>query len=184
MKIIKRIRDIFYYRICRIRCYYYKYIHDIEIGNRCLIESGVTIKCQYGGHIKIGDCCIISRGAQVLTHGGDITIGNNCTINPLTVIYGQGGLSIGNNVRIAAQTAIIPSNHIYTDTSVPIYLQGLSKKGIVINDDVWIGAGVKILDGVTIGEGCVIGANAVVTKSTQSYGIYVGIPAKLIKTRK
>ena len=57
----------------------------------------------------------------------------------------------------------------------------MSCKGIVIEDDVWIGSGVKILDGVVIGKGCVIGANAVVTKSTESYGVYVGVPAHKIK---
>lgn len=59
----------------------------------------------------------------------------------------------------------------------------MSCKGIVIEDDVWIGAGVKILDGVTIAKGCVIGANAVVTRSTEAYGIYVGVPAQKIKSR-
>ena len=101
----------------------------------------------------------------------------------MSVIYGQGGVVIGNNVRIAAHTVIVPSNHIFTDTTIPIYLQGLSKKGIVIKDDVWLGAGVKVLDGVTIETGCVIGANSVVTKSTDSYGIYIGVPARLLKKR-
>ena len=54
---------------------------------------------------------------------------------------------------------------------------------IVIEDDVWIGAGVKILDGVIIRKGCVIGANTVVNKSTEQYGIYVGAPARLIRKR-
>lgn len=60
----------------------------------------------------------------------------------------------------------------------------MSCKGIIIEDDVWIGAGVKVLDGVTIAQGCVIGANSVVTKSTEPYGIYVGVPARKIKSRR
>ncbi len=183
MKALERIRLSVEYYLNRLRCAYYRLFHDIEIGNRCSIERGGAITTLYGGKIKIGDCCSISRGAQLLTHGGNISIGNNCTINPMTVIYGQGGVFIGDNVRIAAQCAIIPSNHIFTDATIPIYLQGLSKKGIVIKDDVWLGAGVKVLDGVTIGEGCVIGANSVVTKSLPPYGVYVGVPAKLLKIR-
>lgn len=136
-----------------------------------------------GGGIIIGANCWISHGAQILTHGGNIKIGNNCTINPYTIIYGQGGVTIGNNVRIAAHCVVVPSNHIFTSVSIPIYKQGLSKKGIVIKDDVWIGAGVKVLDGVTIGKGCVIGANSVVTRSLDDYGVYVGTPARLIKKR-
>lgn len=156
----------------------------ISIGFGTIIESKAIVRKQYGGEIIIGDNCYVSSGAQLLTHGGNIVIGNNCTVNPYTVIYGQGGVTIGNNVRIAAHCVIVPSNHIFSDTTVPIYLQGLSKKGIEIKDDVWLGVGVKVLDGVTIGEGCVVGANSVVTKSTEPYGVYVGIPAKKIKSRK
>lgn len=159
-------------------------LRGIKIGAGTIIEPGAEIRRQYGGNITIGKNCYVSRGAQLLTHGGDINIGDNCTINPMCVIYGQGGVQILDNVRIAAHCVIVPSNHIFCDTSTPIYLQGLSKKGILINSDVWLGAGVKVLDGVTIGEGCVIGANSVVTKSTEPYGVYVGIPAKKIKSRK
>ncbi|MCK7515996.1 MAG: acyltransferase [Desulfobacterales bacterium] len=77
---------------------------------------------------------------------------------PIQYYTGDGGLTIGNNVRIAAHTVIIPANHVFDDVNIPIRKQGLSKKGIVIEDDVWIGSGVKILDGVVIGKGCVIGA--------------------------
>ena len=99
------------------------------------------------------------------------------------MVYGQGGLIIGNGVRIATQSTILPSNHIFNRKDVMIFEQGLSKQGIVIEDDVWIGAGVKVLDGVIIKKGCVIGANAVVNKSTEEYGIYVGVPAHLIRKR-
>lgn len=87
-------------------------------------------------------------------------------------------------MRIAAHCTIVPSNHIFDDPNEFIYKQGLSKKGIVIEDDVWLGSGVKILDGVTIKKGCVIGANSVVTRSTEEYGVYVGVPAHKIKSRK
>lgn len=96
----------------------------------------------------------------------------------------RGGVKIGNGVRIAAHCVIVPSNHIYSDPNEYIYKQGMSCKGITIEDDVWIGAGVKVLDGITIAKGCVIGANAVVSKSTEPYGIYVGVPAKKIKSRR
>ena len=66
------------------------------------------------------------------------------------------GLNIGKGVRIATQTAILPSNHIFSDRDKYIFQQGLSKEGILIEDDVWIGAGVKILDGVILKRGCII----------------------------
>ena len=182
MKIIESVYCYISHKLCRLRPSFYRVL-GINIGHHCIIEKNVILKKQYGGNIQIGNNCIISTGAQLLTHGGSIKIGNSTTINPMCVIYGQGGTEIGDNVRIAAHTVIVPSNHIFTDINQPIYKQGLSKKGIIIKDDVWIGAGVKVLDGVTIGEGCVIGANSVVTHSLEPYGVYVGVPAKLIKSR-
>lgn len=87
-------------------------------------------------------------------------------------------------MRIAAHCTIVPSNHIYTNSNEFIYKQGLSRQGIIIEDDVWIGSGVRVLDGVIIRKGCVIGANAVITRSTDEYGVYVGVPARKIKSRK
>ena len=160
------------------------FVPAVHVGRRTIIEPNVVLRSQYGGKIFVGEDCYLSVGAQLLTHGGDIKIGNNSTINPYSVIYGSGGVSIGNGVRIAAHCTIVPSNHRFDDPNEYIYKQGLSKRGIVIEDDVWLGSGVKVLDGVTIRRGCVIGANAVVTHSTDEYGVYVGIPAKKIKSRR
>lgn len=176
------IQRIEYYK-SRIRGIFCSFFPHVKVGSHTLIEPGSKIRCQYGGNIRIGNNCIIYRGGLLLTHGGNIEIGNNCTVNPYTVIYGQGGVIIGDNVRIAAHCTIIPSNHIFSDPHIPIYKQGLSKKGIVIEEDCWLGTGVKVLDGVTIARGCVIGANSVVTKSTEPNGVYVGAPAKRIKDR-
>ena len=93
-------------------------------------------------------------------------------------------VTIGNGVRIAAQVCIISANHNFNSRNKYIYEQGITKKGIFIEDDVWVAAGVQILDGVNIQRGCVIAAGAVVTESTESYGIYGGVPAKLIKYRE
>lgn len=166
-----------------IRIFVLRIDPNIYICKNVIIEKGVVIRSQYGGKIYIGEACEISRGVQILTHGGDITIGSNSTVNPYTIIYGQGGTNIGNSVRIAAHCTIVPSNHIFVDKNKPIYEQGLSKKGISIENDVWIGTGVCILDGVTIKTGCVIGAGSVLTKSTESFSIYFGVPAKKIKNR-
>lgn len=137
------------------------------------------------GSIEIGRGTSIQPFAYLNSDGGTIEIGENCSLNPYCVLYGSaGGLKIGNFVRIAAQTVIIPSNHNFDRTSIPIHLQGSNSKGIVIHDDVWIGAGVKILDGVTIDEGAVIGAGAVVTKDVPAYSVNVGVPAQVIGFRK
>jgi acetyltransferase-like isoleucine patch superfamily enzyme len=112
-----------------------------------------------------------------------VSIGDGSSVNPYCVLYGHGGLTIGEEVRIAAHSVVVPSNHTFSDRSVPIGRQPIVARGIRIEDDVWIGAGVKILDGVVIGTGCVVGAGSVVTRSLEPNGVYVGIPARRIRSR-
>ena len=164
---------------------------NISIGAKTVIHDFARIQCtgwnkseRELGKISIGENCSIQPYTYLHSVGGKMTIGNNCSVNPFTLLYGAGGLTIGNNVRIATHVVIIPSNHNFNDSNIPIHFQGVTRLGIQIEDDVWIGAGVIILDGVHIGKGCVIGAGSIVTHSTDDYGIYVGNPARLIKSRR
>jgi acetyltransferase-like isoleucine patch superfamily enzyme len=156
----------------------------ISIGRGTKIADGAVVSTETWGEIIIGERCEIYRGALLLTYGGRIKIGDDCSVNPYSVLYGHGGLTIGNGVRIAAHTVIIPANHGFSDVSRPIYQQSSSKKGIVIEDDVWIGTGVRILDGVTIRTGAVIGAGAVVTKDVPPFTVNAGVPSRVIADRK
>jgi len=153
--------------------------NSIHIEDNVKILRGVSIE----GDTWIGNNTIIHDYSIISAYNGSIKIGQNCSVNPYCVLYGGGGLKIGDNVRIAAHTVMIPSNHIYDDRTIPIFLQGISTKGINIEDDVWIGAGVKILDGTKIGRGSIIGAGAVVIGEIPPFSIAVGVPAKIKKTR-
>lgn len=168
--------------------YFYSYLYALlrgyKLGCKTITWPGSKLKIHDGGSLSLGANCEVAKGAMVLTYGGNITIGDNCTIQPYSVLYGQGGLVIGNDVRIAAHCVIIPANHGFDDLTIPIYKQELTKQGIIIKNNVWIGAGCRILDGVTVSEGCVIAAGSVLTKSTVENGIYAGVPAKLIKIRE
>lgn len=135
------------------------------------------------GSISVGKNCWIMRNAMLVTYAGTIEIGDDVSINPGTIIYGNGGVKIGNATRIATGTVIVAANHIFDDRSTPIMKQGLTMKGITIGDDVWIGSRVVIVDGANVGHGCVIGAGSVVTKSLPDYSVAVGSPARVIKTR-
>jgi acetyltransferase-like isoleucine patch superfamily enzyme len=93
-------------------------------------------------------------------------------------------LIIGRNVQIAPQCSFSPYEHHFEDRNTPIKSQGIRSAGdIVLEDDVWVGLGVQVLEGVRIGKGAVIGAGAVVTKGIPAYAIAVGVPAKVIRMR-
>jgi len=156
---------------------------NISLGDRTVIKEFAKIR-GLGKGIEIGKDCYIDRNVLLSTHGGRIEIGDRCSINPNCCIYGHGGLKIGNYVRIAAGTIIIPANHGFEQIDIPICDQPLTKKGIVIEDDVWIGANCVITDGVVIGKGAIIGAGSVVTKDVEPYSIVGGVPARLIKKRR
>lgn len=155
-----------------------------RLGRGTIIDDLAKISSEGGGSFDLGERCEVGVGVQILTYGGRIQIGSDCSFNPYCVIYGHGGLRIGNSVRIATHTVIIPANHVFSDTSVPIRLQGLSMLGVVIEDDVWIGAGVRVLDGVTIGAGSIVAAGAVVTKDVPAFSIVGGVPARVIGQRE
>ncbi len=182
--LLKNYRNILHRATCiLLRPVLKRCIPFVKIGKRTYIENNVELDTISGGHIEIGNKCELHSGCKILTYGGTIKIGNNCSINPYTILYGQGNLTIGNCVRIAAHCVIIPSNHNFDKTECAIMHQGLTNKGITIEDDVWLGCGVRVLDGVTIRKGCVIGAGSVVTHSTEPFGVYVGCPARKIKCR-
>ena len=134
--------------------------------------------------INIGSKVVIKDFVYLCPRGGFIHIGDNSSVNMFSVFLGYGGISIGKGVRIANSVKLIAFNHKYEDKNKNIYNQGNDCKGIVIEDDVWIGASSIILDGVTLAKGTVVGANSTVTKSTREYEVVAGSPAKLIKKRK
>ena len=163
-----------------------KYTKNIVLGNNVSIGVYAILDGnseKYNPSITIGNNTHLASFAVIDAQGGFVKIGENCSVNPFCILYGHGGLEIGNGVRIAAKTTIIPANHRFDRIDIPQYKQSLIKKGIKIEDDVWIGTNVTILDGVTIHRGSVVGGGAVVTKDIPPYSVAVGVPAKVIKRR-
>ena len=156
----------------------------IALGDNVVVERGVMLWVDAErSYITVGDDSYLSSHSILNTFDGWITLGSNCTVNSYAILYGHGGLQIGNDVRIAPQVMIMPMNHIFADPSVSVRKQGIEAQGIVIEDDVWLGAGAVVLDGVTIGKGSIIGAGAVVSKNIPPYSVAVGVPAKVKKKR-
>lgn len=170
-------------RIYRAVVFGLRFPGDIKIDRTTWVGSRSTLRVTGGGSITIGQRCEIHDYAMLLTYGGSIVIGDDCSINPFSIIYGHGGVTIGNDVRIAAHTVVIPANHNLGDDERPLHLSGVTARGIQIEDHVWIGAGCRILDGVTIGRNSVLGAGSVVTRSIPRNTTAAGVPARIIKTR-
>jgi virginiamycin A acetyltransferase len=139
---------------------------NIIIGAFSVIDDFVKIKCVGGG--------------------GDIIIGKYVYVNSGTVLYSGNGIEIGDNTLIGPNCSIVPVNHEFINKKKLIRKQGfqVTKNGIKIEEDVWIGANVVILDGAVIRKGSVIGANSLVSSETEAYSINLGSPSRLVGFRK
>jgi acetyltransferase-like isoleucine patch superfamily enzyme len=170
--------------IYQLRYYKLKNTEGVNISKHAKVKKTANIEIRFGGTIEIDERTEILDGVMIFTYGGNIKIGKSCSINAQTILYGHGGLTIGNDVLIAGQCMIIPSNHNFSDSTKTIMAQGNTSKGIVIHDDVWIAHGCSILDGITIGKGAIIAAGSVVNKDVPPYTVYGGVPAKFLKNRE
>ena len=159
----------------------------LRVSPGCFIDDYVTIYAHSdGGTVILGRGVHLYRGTIVeVGAGGNVSIGDNTHVQAGCHLKGfLRDLRIGANVQLAPHCGLSPYEHTITDIARPIMAQGIESKGdIVIEDDVWLGLGVNVLDGVTIGKGAVIGAGAVVTKSVPPYAIAVGVPARVTGMR-
>jgi maltose O-acetyltransferase len=117
-------------------------------------------------------------------HCERISMGSNCGINSGTYINGLGSITMGDHVLIGSNVTISSGRHPIEGCMPPVFMRPCEPMAIVIEDDVWIGAGAVIMPGITLKKGTVVGANAVVTRSTEEYAIVVGAPARVIRYRE
>ncbi len=163
-----------------------RYADHIHLARGVYLDEGVYLHAMPSG-IDIGENTYVMHHAELhvfnfrgLPHAG-IRIGKNCLISEFNVLRGQGGITIGDSVYTSPGVQLIAVNHVYADLNRPIIDQGITAEGIVVEDDVWIGSHVVILDGVRVGKGAVVAAGAVVTKDVPPHTIVGGVPARVIK---
>jgi len=150
---------------------------------RCLITFSANV--QLSRKISFGVGTTIKQYAIIATSGGRISLGKECNVGQFnTIITKTRDVIIGDFVRIGPHVNIIASNRIYKSKDIPILRQGITEEGITIGNDVWVGAGSTILDGVNLGDGVVVAAGAVVTKDIPAYSIVGGVPARIIGERR
>ena len=164
-----------------------RFADHIRLGRNVYLDQGVYLHaCPQG--ITIGENTFIMHGAvlhvynfRALPHAF-IRIGRDSLIGELNVLRGQGGITIGDRVYTAPLVQLLAVNHVYQDPNRPMIEQGITAEGIVVEDDVWIGAGAIITDGVHIGKGAVVAAGAVVTQNVPAHTVVGGVPARVLKT--
>jgi len=164
-----------------------RFANNIKLGHGVYLDHGSYLHATPQG-IEIGPGTIVMHGAVLHVYNfrdlpqSRIKIGRDSLVGEYSVIRGQGGVQIGDRVYTSPFTQIIAVNHVFDDPNRPFVEQGITAEGIIIEDDVWLGAGAVITDGVKIGRGAVVAAGAVVTKDVPAHTVVGGVPAKFIKS--
>ena len=164
----------------------FRFGDNITLGHGVYLDENTYLHACAKG-ISIGEGTYVMYGAVLHVYNfrgiphSRITIGKESLIGEYSVIRGQGGVVIGDRVYAAPHVQIMAVNHVFVDPSRPFIEQGITAEGIVIEDDVWLGAGAIVMDGVRIGRGAVVAAGAVVTHDLPAHTLAAGVPAHVIK---
>ena len=150
---------------------------DVSISG--LSRDGVRI----GDHVRLREHVWIQATSALDHPGVGLSIEEETYVGPRCMLGAGGGIAIGRRVTMGAAVHVLAENHQFRDADRPISDQGVTRHGIVIEDDVWIGSAAILLDGVQVGRGAVIGAGAVVTRDVPPNAIAAGNPARVIGTR-
>lgn len=159
---------------------------QIRLGDGVIVDDDVVLDAKgESSIIELGNQVLISRHCMLSCHDSRITMGNYISIGPFCAFASRSHIEIGSYVAIGSGVHIMAGTHEVDETSdVPIIMQTRISKGIVIQDNVWIGTGARILDGVRIGENTIVGAGSVVSRDVPANSMVLGNPARVIKTRK
>lgn len=159
--------------------------NKIEIGDNVIIDDNCLLdaKGPSNNGIVIGDGVFLGRNSILSCKNGDIVLGKNVNIGFNSEVFSGSRVTLGDNVLVAAYCYMIGGDHDSEDSGVSVAEQGRTSRGISIGSGSWLGAGVKVLDGVKVGEDTILGAGAVVNKDVPDSVVSAGVPAKVIRKR-
>lgn len=160
--------------------------HKIFIGNNVTIDDNCLLdaKGRSNNGIRIATGVFLGRNSILSCKNGDITLGLNVNIGFNCEIFSGSQVTLGNGTLVAAYCYFIGGDHDPQDVEASVTEQGSRSAGIEVGENCWFGAGVKTLDGMSVGRNSIIGAGAVITKPLPAYSVAVGIPAKVIRDRR
>lgn len=162
----------------------------IHLGDRVIISENCVLDARHDQEecvLTLGDDVMLSVNVMISCKNGCVTVGENTGLSTQTVIHATNDcpVSIGRDVIIGPQCYLAGGgNYRFDRTDIPIREQGIQADGgVVVEDNVWLGAKVTVLGGVTMHSGCIAAAGAVVTKTVAADSICAGIPAKVVRQR-
>jgi len=167
-----------------------KHKNKISVGRTLLIDDYVEINAlskegvKFGNNVSIHKNTIIECTGVIRNLGVGLEIGDNVGIAQNCFIQVRGKVIIGNNVLFGPGVSVFSENHNFGDPDLPITVQGETRKGVIIEDGVWIGTRAVILDGVRVSRNSIVAAGSIVSKDVPPYAIVGGVPAEIIKYRK
>lgn len=160
--------------------------HKIFIGDNVVIDDNCVLdaKGESNKGLFIGDGVFVGRNTILSCKNGDIYLDEKVNMGFNCEIFSASEVRVGKKSLIAAYCYLIGGTHKMDRLDIPPLEQERESKGIILEENLWLGAGVKVMDGVRIGHDSVIGASAVVSKDIPEYSIAVGIPAKVLRDRR
>lgn len=165
-------------------------LRNLKIDGIVQFSDYSLIDARYADRVKFGDRCSVGQFSIIRASGSrsfqspGILLGPGVSFGPFCNVGGGYGLTIGANCLFGPYVSLHPEYHNFGDTSTPIKSQGISGSGIVVGSDCWFGAKSTILDGATVGDGCIVAAASVVTRQVlDAYSIYAGSPSKKLRAR-
>jgi acetyltransferase-like isoleucine patch superfamily enzyme len=160
--------------------------HKIRIGTGVTIDDQVVLdaKGTTNRGIEIGDGVFLGRGTILSCKDGDITLGEQTNLGFHCEIFSGSSVTVGRHGLFAAQAYLVGGGHQFEDSEKAVIDQPRTSKGISLGDNVWLGTGAKVLDGVRIGKDAVVGANGVVAGDLPDGAIAAGVPARVLRLRQ
>ena len=159
----------------------------LRVDRSCYVGPGVSLGPDHTiamqGRVEVADSCELNQGVELNPFGGLIRLARRVWLGPYVVIYGQGGVEIGEQTLVSMHCTILSSNHGVPPLGKLIRETADELLPTKIGRDVWIGANAVILGGVTIGEGAVVAAGAVVNRDVEPGAVVAGVPARLLRRR-
>jgi acetyltransferase-like isoleucine patch superfamily enzyme len=157
----------------------------IRLGDDVVVDDLVVLDAKGSANrgIDIGNGVFLGRGTILSCKDGDIVLGDHVNIGFHSEVFSGSSVTVGAYGLFAAYTYLVGGGHEFERRGLPVIEQDRRSRGIALGQNVWLGAGAKVLDGVRIGSDVVVGAGAVVTEDLPDGTVAAGVPARVIRSR-